>query len=186
MEQETKARITLPKEFASIKTVNWELVEKRISTTLECSQLLILPETAESMYCCPLMRYFLRVFPFRSHPAIYWLEIVSGHTWGQVLNAVNAAKMNVDRQFPYIPENPCETKVLYVGEVKYDLRGRLITHAGYGSKPSKQGLQLCHWAQHIGLRLRVNCLILSPEAADERLLFESEIAKVLMPLIGKH
>lgn len=161
------------------------LIERRISTTLDCSLLMPI-EPTQNLYDCIAVKQFIQSLPFQSPPAVYMFSLLSEHTATSILSAIQEADKDEQRKYPYVPMTANPSKTLYVGQVKKDLRGRMICHLGYNNRPGNHGLQLCHWARQLGLKLKIDCLIMHPEAMDQLLLWESTIAKTLQPLIGRY
>jgi hypothetical protein len=167
------------------KRLDKQLIERRITATLDCVELQQI-DARQSLYDCLPIKQFIQALPFQSPPALYWFTILSNHSADTILTAIDEGRKSGDRKFPHVPAQTNPTNTLYVGQVTKDLRGRMISHLGYNGRLHNHGLQLCHWAQRIGLKLRLDCLIMLPAAKDQILIWESELAKSLHPLLGKY
>lgn len=121
-------------------------------------------------------------------PCVYYFEILSDITPDIIVEKINAT----DRNKPAIKDNfPKNSNILYVGKVKNLFWGRLIMHLGYHTKKNgnlsyAHGLQLCHWAKELSLKLKVCIFEFKPEMADQMNVLECLFAKELNPIIGKH
>jgi hypothetical protein len=89
---------------------------------------------------------------------LYWFEVVSPHTSEVILETFKAYSKSPNcKAVPAIKSQPSHgTKILYVGKVKTQFWGRLITHLGFFKTQRTQGLQLFHWGKELGLQLRVH------------------------------
>ena len=76
------------------------------------------------------------------------------------------------------------TKYLYCGSIKNGIAGRLIQHLGYGSQ-NTYSLQLCHWANKIGLILEFHYSFIKKGESGLTELVESALAHTVKPLVGK-
>jgi hypothetical protein len=161
--------------------------KKRISVKFDCSRLPI-KSTSNKIWNEPALQYFSKAISGRyNNPAVYWFTILSNHSCRDIYNAILNVPKTTLRQIPHIPASFCETRTLYVGKVSsYSLRERMVTHLGCDDRGHIQGLQLCHWARAIGLKLQMECLVFSKEFRDWTLSMEKELAVTLHPLIGAH
>ncbi|MEI6316370.1 MAG: hypothetical protein WCO65_01425 [bacterium] len=166
-------------------TLDWHQFQKRIKVNLDCSRL---PDASEIAGVCKhlALRDFFHALHNQGNPAVYWFTIISYHGFKQVYDAISEARQKVQRRFPAQKKLSHPTKVLYVGKVRSDLRSRMISHLGYNLRPENHGLQLCHWAKKISLKLELTCMMLPKEFKDSVLYFESQIATELQPLLGMY
>lgn len=123
-------------------------------------------------------------------PIVYWFEISSKHTAESVRLLMSKYRSKKKRKnFPAMKKtfNP-QSKTIYVGKMKRDIKGRMFVHLGYYIVPGTQGLQLSHWAKGTGLKVRLNIVQLpfDDETANLGAHYELELAKMLTPLAGKH
>jgi len=116
--------------------------------------------------------------------ALYFFEIVSKHSNKSIVDALKKYKIEGDRKCPKVStKSRAETKYLYCGSVKKDLRVRFIQHMGYGSK-NTYALQLFHWAKRIGLILEFHYGFFNSKDEDCSEILESALAKKVKPLVG--
>ncbi len=85
---------------------------------------------------------------------------------------------------PFNDKKPTNPKILYVGKVKYNIRGRMGVHMGYYEKGSTGGLQLSYWAKNLNLDLQVHVYAFDKALAGYMDAFEYVLAREKMPLIG--
>lgn len=139
----------------------------------------------------------------KKFPHIYWFEVKNNVSCIDIRNIISKYSTNVndeksrkvehkDRKFYSVPAmtkgiKDINSKILYVGKVKKNLKGRLVSHFGYYCKsPNTQGLQLARWANKINLELEVHYIQLPKELEDLTSLLEFRLAKQLKPILGKH
>ena len=139
----------------------------------------------------------------KKYPFIYWFEIKNDIDCIQIRTMVDeyAFKLREEiskgvhkdnRNFYSVPAitkhiKDINSKVLYVGKVKKNLRGRLVPHLGYHHKSlSMQGLQLARWANEVSLELEFHDIQLPIELEGLASLLEFELAGELKPILGKH
>jgi hypothetical protein len=121
-------------------------------------------------------------------PVLYWFEISSNHTAKQIIESFRSYHKQIgSRPTPALkkgvrPDSQC----LYVGKAKRYFYGRVIQHLGFEQGGSSQGLQLYHWANDIGLKVKVHAYEFSPSMIELISVMEIELAKQMNPLLGKH
>ena len=59
-------------------------------------------------------------------------------------------------------------------------------HLGYYLNNQTQGLQLCHWAKNLELKLVLHVIPLPDNLIDLAGVLEVRLAGMLLPLFGKH
>lgn len=121
-------------------------------------------------------------------PTLYVFEIISEHDISEVkAKYVEYASHGDRRTAAFFKTKNEGSKILYVGKVKQNNEGRFVAHLGVGLKPVWHGLQLAHWAKDLGIKLKLHIFEFEQDM-NENLLsaIESEAAKILNPLIGKH
>ena len=120
-------------------------------------------------------------------PCLYYFEIQSDHTAEEIINKVKDYKAtNASKAVPAIKKHFSKSKILYVGKVKKSLWARLVQHLGYYNVPRTQGLQLFYWANEMNISLKMNILEFETEMADYIGILESDLAKELKPILGRH
>ena len=122
-------------------------------------------------------------------PVVYVFEINSAHS----SETVRAAARSYDgpRTIPaFRNESKIDytSRVLYVGKVKVKsgFLARVIQHLGFWSAEKTQGMQLCHYARGLNLKLALTVLEFETDMADLLPLLEKAVASQLKPLLGKH
>lgn len=137
---------------------------------------------------CEKTLKFIKDIEEHNHlPAVYWFEITSGHDSKEIYNSVVELKKTSHRNMPAFKKHLKNySSVLYVGKVKNNLAGRMLLHLGYNITASVQGLQLCHWPNKDGLKLKLNVIYLPQDLDMIAGVFEVQIAKELNPILGKH
>jgi hypothetical protein len=121
-------------------------------------------------------------------PGLYWFEILSENTHEEIRQQLTeyknkpSARANSAMWRYTVPDS----KHLYVGKVKKDISGRIVTHLGYNKNPHTSGLQLFHWAKGMNLSLRLNTMEFISEMEDLMGIIELKVAQNLHPIIGKH
>lgn len=121
-------------------------------------------------------------------PVLYWFEITSNHIPRDVYNALSEYRNSKQKSVPALKKNlpDWDSTVVYVGKRKNSFDGRVTQHLGYYEVQTTQGLQLCHWAKDLNLKLQLNVIAL-PLGLEPLLgAFEIELAKMLQPIAGKH
>jgi hypothetical protein len=138
----------------------------------------------------------------KSMPMIYWFEITEGNPIDLRNQYIkysekqkNEAKKQVEKDkreymvvpaFTKTPKNP-QSKILYVGKVKKDMYGRIVSHLGYHhSSPDTQGLQIARLTHGLNIKLNLHIVILPAILADLTGYIEHQIANKINPLLGKH
>jgi hypothetical protein len=123
-------------------------------------------------------------------PVVYWFEIESAHSGNEIYDMMkNYRNSEIKRNSPALKKTyDVNSRILYVGKVKKDFRGRIFVHLGYYHVVATAGLQLSHWAKECGLKLNLHVIELPLTSGTEDLatLYEIELAKRLKPLVGKH
>jgi hypothetical protein len=123
-------------------------------------------------------------------PVIYWFsiedcEIINEH----VLNEFDTYRRTNLRITPPVSTNAkqSDSRILYVGSCRSTrIRDRFFWHTGYYKEGKTQGLQLCHWAIPLNIPIHLQYICLDPALKDLTSVYESELARVLKPLLGKH
>lgn len=119
-------------------------------------------------------------------PTLYWIEILSDTCNEAIYERLNNYTIN---RSVTSKKSKCNTntRTLYVGKVKNGFWGRVITHLGYNKSVNTQGLQLYHWTNNAGLKLRFNYISFSESMVELISIYEILLAKELKPLLGtKH
>jgi hypothetical protein len=121
-------------------------------------------------------------------PVLYWFSFNSGNIDSKIIREKYERTRNKTNRncASYRTYFDAESTTLYVGKVKTDFWGRLITHLGYTKNIQTAGLQLYHWYEQDFPELQLNYVIFGSEMADLISLFELQIARELKPLIGKY
>lgn len=131
--------------------------------------------------------FFTTLSGINKTPVLYWFEVISENTTIDVYNSHKQYKDLKKKATPAIKKSYSNTsKVLYVGKVKSNMRGRFYVHLGYYHNPNTQGLQLYHWAKQIGLKVRLNYIPFSQDMALLMQVIESNLARELQPILGRH
>jgi hypothetical protein len=170
-----------------VNSIDESTFEEHHKVLLDCSDLPILSPGDEPQ-CFSKLPDFFEALNVAKQPAIYWFVVTSTHNSKQIISKVKEANGNVNRQFPMLDGQRAykfESKVLYVGKTSSDLKGRMVSHLGYHKKSDNHGLQLCHWAADLKLKLELNYICLSKELEGLTELFERELSKQLKPIIGR-
>lgn len=162
-----------------------------ISYDLDCG---ILPEFISGYQSCVTTTGFIKAIEtenesgYRNKPALYWFEITSNHTANEIYESVIELKKTINRNLPAHKQvlKDVHSNILYVGKVKRNLAGRMLLHLGYNGSASPQGLQLCHWINKAGLKLKLNVIYLPEDLAALASVFELGLANDLNPILGKH
>ena len=122
-------------------------------------------------------------------PVVYVFEIISAHS----SETVRAAARSYDgpRAMPaFRKESKTDytSRVLYVGKVKMKagFLARVIQHLGFWGTEKTQGMQLCHYACGLDLKLELTVFEFEADMADLLPLLEKAVASQLKPLLGKH
>jgi hypothetical protein len=121
-------------------------------------------------------------------PVLYSFRILSDNTHSEIRNKLIEYKKTTEPRgtsamHKYTIE---DSRYLYIGKVKKDISGRIITHLGYHKNKDASGLQLYHWAKGLNLMLELNLIELIPEMADIMEIIELKAAQSYHPIIGKH
>jgi len=170
-----------------VNSIDEETFEKHYKVPLNCSDLPMLNPGDESQ-CFTKLPNFFGALNIDKQPAIYWFIITSNHTPKQIMSKIEKANGNVKRKFPLLVRKRTykfESKVLYVGKTWSELKSRMVSHLGYHKNHDNHGLQLCHWAVDLELKLELNYIILHKKFEGLTELFERELSKQLKPIIGK-
>lgn len=120
-------------------------------------------------------------------PVIYVFEIISAHSSETVRAA--ARSYSGPRVMPaFRNENKIDftSRILYVGKVKSNFLARVLQHLGYCGTEETQGMQLCHYARGLDLKLELTVFVLKVDMADMLPILEKAVASQLKPLLGKH
>jgi len=121
-------------------------------------------------------------------PCLYYFEITSNHIPNEIINSIKTYSLSeYPKATPAIKKQPpIDSKILYVGEVKRHMYGRLIQHLGFFKTSATQGLQLFYWARTIPLSLKLTVMEFEPEMENLMEVLENELARKLKPILGKH
>ena len=120
-------------------------------------------------------------------PVVYFFEIISAHSSETVRAA--AKSYSGPRVMPaFRNENKIDfnSRILYVGKVKSNFLARVLQHLGYCGTEETQGMQLCHYARGLDLKLELTVFEFEADMADLLPLLEKAVASQLKPLLGKH
>ena len=125
------------------------------------------------------------------NPVLYWFEIDETKIKADKIRRMYvdhlAKKSNraISSYKKIFDEN---SKTLYVGKVKKEFWGRLITHLGYHTNAKTAGLQLFHWYNVTeGLPcLKLNYIVYEREMEDLISILELDLARELKPILGRY
>ncbi len=168
-------------------SINESTFERHYKVPLDCSGLPILNPGRESE-CNAQLPDFFNALDVTGDPALYWFIVTSNHTSKEIIDKIIKAAGKVKRKFPLLNKRRAyssESRVLYVGKTKTELKSRMLSHLGYHKKNQNHGLQLCHWAADLELKLELNYISLPREVEGLTELFERELSKRLKPIIGR-
>lgn len=170
-----------------VNSIDESTFEKHHRVPLDCSGLPIF-SPGDELQCHAKLPGFFGALGVARHPAIYWFIVTSNHTSKEIIDKIAKAAENVQRKFPLLNRRRAyksESKVLYVGKTGSELKGRMVSHLGYHRNNDNHGLQLCHWATDLELKLELNYISLPKELEGLTELFERELSKQLKPIIGR-
>ena len=124
-------------------------------------------------------------------PVVYVFEIISAHSSESVRAAAQAYRDKGLRAMPaFRKESKVDytSRVLYVGKVKMKagFLARVFQHLGFWGAKKTQGMQLCHYACGLDLKLELTVFEFEADMADLLPLLEKAVASQLKPLLGKH
>lgn len=139
----------------------------------------------------------------KREPYVYWFEVKEGPVCNEIRNCMsiynielknelNNKLQHIDRRFYSIPAmtkgiKDLNSRILYVGKVKGDLKGRLVPHLGYYHRsPNTQGLQLARWATDKNLTLEFHYIKLPKELRELTSYLEFKLANEFRPILGRH
>lgn len=171
--------------------------------TIMCNELPVPKEEGNIYYYHLYKTLFDELDINKEYPYIYWFEIKSGFECKkirshvsiydqEVKNELSRKLIHAERNFYGVPAmtssiKDINSKVLYVGKVKRDLKGRLVPHLGYYHRsPNTQGLQLARWSKDIDLHLEFHYIRLPKELKEIASYLEFKLAKELKPILGRH
>ncbi|AXG74458.1 hypothetical protein DVK85_09510 [Flavobacterium arcticum] len=173
------------------------------SFTFSCNDLPI-PEQEGNIYNYELYKeLFDSLEENKKSPYIYWFEVKNDVGCIPIRNMVDEYSFKVreevskgvhknNRKFYGVPAmtkgiKDINSKILYVGKVKSNLKGRLVSHFGYYHKsPNTQGLQLARWSKDKNIELEFHYIQLPFELEGLASLLEFKLAGELKPILGKH
>ncbi|MDP2419668.1 hypothetical protein [Sediminibacterium sp.] len=139
---------------------------------------------------CQMWDRFWKVNSDVTGPVIYWFSIADCEISNeQLLNEFDNYRLSKLRTTPPLSTNAkqSDSRVLYVGSCRSTrIRDRFFWHTGYYKESRTQGLQLCHWAIPLNLPILFQYIRLDPALKYLTNVYESELARVLKPLLGKH
>lgn len=122
-----------------------------------------------------------------SGPCLYYFEILSENSSSEIVEKIREYSTTENsKSIPAIKKSIPESKILYVGKVKRHFWGRLIQHLGYYKVNRTQGLQLYYWTKELNLNLKLVVYEFEPEMINLMEVLESDLAKHLKPILGKH
>lgn len=128
-------------------------------------------------------------------PCLYYFKILSDIKPEFIYEKFKVFSETKIRKTPAIYKTVKTSNILYVGKVNSCIVGRITTHLGFLTKKEnekriiidKHGLQLCHWAKDINLKLQLNIFVFeNKESKDLMEVLEKQLAIKLNPIIGKH
>jgi hypothetical protein len=121
-------------------------------------------------------------------PVLYSFRILSDNEHSEIRNKLSDYKRTKEPRGTSAMRKYTvdDSRYLYVGKVKKDISGRIITHLGYNNNKDTSGLQLYHWVKGLNLKLELNLIELIPEMADIMEIIELKAAQNYHPIIGKH
>jgi hypothetical protein len=120
-------------------------------------------------------------------PVLYYWEVTSNHSSSEIVNKIKEYGLTENsKSIPAIKSKYHDTRILYVGKVKKHIWGRFVQHLGFYKVRGTQGLQLYYWAKQLSLNLTITVLEFEPEMINLMDVLEKEMAKELMPILGKH
>lgn len=121
-------------------------------------------------------------------PVLYWFEIISQNSPKEIRDTIVAYKNTENKKATPALKTRFDnnSKCLYVGKVKRAFWGRVIQYLGFYKVNATQGLQLFYWGKSINLRVRVHAYEFQPNMVELISIYETELAKKLNPIIGKH
>jgi hypothetical protein len=154
---------------------------------IDCTDLPLHENTPNCIYENSLEGFF-KIFENINCPCLYWFEITSSHSAKELHDLIPGLNSKIDRNVPSYRKgfSNWDSRILYVGKVKTKISDRMVLHLGYGRNKRTQGLQLSHWAKDIGLKLRLNYIILPDSLKELASSLELHLAKELHPIYGKH
>ena len=138
---------------------------------------------------CQVWASIWKRFNSQNKPVVYWFEMDTDSKGAKMIFQKLCAYKGTARNVPAVKTNfnHWDTKTLYVGCcTKTSFVSRIFWHLGYYKNGDTQGLQLCHWAKEMDIRLTLHALFIPDELSILAPLYEKEIAKHLIPLLGKH
>lgn len=132
-------------------------------------------------------KLFYNCLPKDEKPCLYRFEIVGGPSTEIILNAYQQFRQSKPTRATAAVKKGLDftTTTLYVGKVKENVKVRMVVHTGHYSATTTAGLQLCHWAKGLNLKLRVHIYEFQKEMADFISSFELKFSNEYRPLIGK-
>lgn len=124
-------------------------------------------------------------------PCLYYFEILNSDASTILKSYVDFLKKEKPKSKPRVAvalkkAPPLDSSILYVGKVKYDIKGRMMVHFGYYHIGATAGLHLYCWAKAIKLKLKIHIYIFEKEMANFVSPLELPFARNLKPLFGKH
>jgi hypothetical protein len=170
-----------------LKQLKEEAFDKIQSLEIDCTVLPRQGQEGDCRYHSSMSSFFEPLMKISS-PALYWFEVTSSHTARELHFKIQTLNAQIERSVPAFKKgfSNWDSRVLYVGKVKTKITDRMVVHLGYGRDKRTQGLQLCHWASDLELKLRLNYLILPDGLREVTSVFERRLAVELQPIIGKH
>ncbi len=121
-------------------------------------------------------------------PVLYWIEVTSDHSAEELRAVMEGYKrQHGARPAPALTRSyKADSRCLYVGKAKRSFYGRVIQHLGFEQSGKSQGIQLYHWANNMGLKVKVHGFELEPAMIELVSVMEIEFAKHMKPIFGKH
>lgn len=170
-----------------VNSINESTFEKHYKVPLDCSGLPILSPD-RGFECNAQLPDFFNALDVTGDPALYWFIVTSNHTSQEIIDKIIKVAGKVKRTFPLLNKKRAyssQSRVLYVGKTKTELKSRMVSHLGYHKKSQNHGLQLCHWATDLELKLELNYISLPREVEPLAEFFERELSKRLKPILGR-
>jgi hypothetical protein len=131
-------------------------------------------------------KLFYNHLPHEKKPCLYRFEIVEGQSTEVIFNAYQQFRQSKPKRATAAVKKELDfnTNTLYVGKVKENVQVRMVTHTGHYRADTTAGLQLCHWAKDLQLKLKVHIFAFEEEMKPFISSFELEFSKEYKPLIG--
>lgn len=116
----------------------------------------------------------------KNKPCVYCFKILQGNV-EDILETYKNSKKTNRSALKKVPNT--NTKYLYIGRSKNNIKHRLRVHLGYRNT-TENGLQLLHWAQGLALQINIEIYVFSKELYFLLPFYEAKLQEKLQPLIG--